>query len=122
MARYSKSAGDDVKRAVKRAKKGKLKSGRGGNARDFMPALLFLNQLFPSNLIAVRKLVGIKRPLLLRNNSLGNINHLLVGLSVRDRLQRSCDIHDLVAHAESCSDQPGASRLYRREPSATSTR
>ena len=30
MARYSKSAGKDVKRAVKRQKKGKLKSGKGG--------------------------------------------------------------------------------------------
>jgi hypothetical protein len=30
MARYSKSAGDDVRRAVKRKKKGKLKSGKGG--------------------------------------------------------------------------------------------
>jgi hypothetical protein len=30
MARYSKSAGTDVKRAVKRKKKGKLKSGKGG--------------------------------------------------------------------------------------------
>ena len=30
MARYSKSAGKDVERAVKRLKKGKLKSGKGG--------------------------------------------------------------------------------------------
>jgi hypothetical protein len=30
MARYSKSAGTDVKRAVKRKKKGKLKRGKGG--------------------------------------------------------------------------------------------
>ena len=30
MARYSKSAGKDVERAVKRQKKGKLKSGKGG--------------------------------------------------------------------------------------------
>ena len=30
MARYSKSAGKDVKRTVKRFKKGKLKSGKGG--------------------------------------------------------------------------------------------
>jgi hypothetical protein len=30
MARYSKSAGKDVKRTVKRKKKGKLKSGKGG--------------------------------------------------------------------------------------------
>jgi uncharacterized membrane protein YkoI len=30
MARYSKSAGKDVKRAVKRKKKGKLKKGNGG--------------------------------------------------------------------------------------------
>lgn len=30
MARYSKSAGKDVKRAVKRKKKGTLKSGKGG--------------------------------------------------------------------------------------------
>jgi hypothetical protein len=30
MARYSKSAGKDVKRAVKRTKKGQLKSGKGG--------------------------------------------------------------------------------------------
>ena len=30
MARYSKSAGEDVKRAVKRKKKGKLKRGKGG--------------------------------------------------------------------------------------------
>ena len=30
MARYSKSAGSDVKRAVKRKKKGKLKRGKGG--------------------------------------------------------------------------------------------
>jgi hypothetical protein len=28
--KYSKSAGDDVKRAVKRKKAGKLKSGKGG--------------------------------------------------------------------------------------------
>ena len=30
MARYSKSAGKDVERAVKRQKKRKLKSGKGG--------------------------------------------------------------------------------------------
>jgi hypothetical protein len=30
MARYSKSAGSDVKRAMKRRKSGKLKSGKGG--------------------------------------------------------------------------------------------
>jgi hypothetical protein len=30
MARYSRSAGDDVSRAIKRRKKGKLKSGRAG--------------------------------------------------------------------------------------------
>ena len=30
MAKYSKSAGEDVERAVKREKKGKLKSGKGG--------------------------------------------------------------------------------------------
>ncbi|MBS0537634.1 MAG: hypothetical protein JSR47_02690 [Proteobacteria bacterium] len=30
MARYSRSAGKDVKRAMKRRKSGKLKSGRGG--------------------------------------------------------------------------------------------
>ena len=30
MAKYSKSAGKDVERAVKRKKKGKLKSGKGG--------------------------------------------------------------------------------------------
>lgn len=30
MAEYSKSAGEDVERAVKKAKKGTLKSGRGG--------------------------------------------------------------------------------------------
>lgn len=30
MARYSKSAGDDVKRAMDRRKKGKLKRGKGG--------------------------------------------------------------------------------------------
>jgi hypothetical protein len=30
MARYSKSAGKDVERAVHREKKGKLKSGKGG--------------------------------------------------------------------------------------------
>lgn len=30
MARYSKSAGKDVKRAVKRKKRGKLKRGKGG--------------------------------------------------------------------------------------------
>ncbi len=30
MARYSKSAGKDVKRAMDRRKKGKLKSGKGG--------------------------------------------------------------------------------------------
>ena len=30
MARYSRSAGKDVERAVKRMKKGKLKSGKGG--------------------------------------------------------------------------------------------
>jgi len=30
MARYSKSAGKDVKRAMKRRKSGKLKSGEGG--------------------------------------------------------------------------------------------
>ncbi len=30
MARYSKSAGKDVKRAMKRRKSGKLKSGKGG--------------------------------------------------------------------------------------------
>ncbi|HEY2835688.1 MAG TPA: DUF6496 domain-containing protein [Rhizomicrobium sp.] len=30
MARYSRSAGKDVARAVKRQKKGKLKSGKGG--------------------------------------------------------------------------------------------
>ena len=30
MARYSKSAGRDVKRAVKKKKKGTLKSGKGG--------------------------------------------------------------------------------------------
>ena len=30
MARYSKSASKDVERAVKRMKKGKLKSGKGG--------------------------------------------------------------------------------------------
>ena len=30
MARYSRSAGKDVKRAMRRRKKGKLKSGKGG--------------------------------------------------------------------------------------------
>jgi hypothetical protein len=30
MAKYSKSAGSDVKRAMKRLKSGKLKSGKGG--------------------------------------------------------------------------------------------
>jgi hypothetical protein len=30
MARYSRSAGKDVKRAMKRRKTGKLKSGKGG--------------------------------------------------------------------------------------------
>ena len=30
MARYSRSAGQDVKRAMSRRKKGSLKSGRGG--------------------------------------------------------------------------------------------
>ena len=30
MARYSRSAGKDVKRAMKRRKAGKLKSGKGG--------------------------------------------------------------------------------------------
>ncbi len=30
MARYSKSAGKDVKRAMERRKSGKLKSGKGG--------------------------------------------------------------------------------------------
>lgn len=30
MAKYSKSAGTDVKRAVKKQKKGTLKSGKGG--------------------------------------------------------------------------------------------
>ena len=30
MARYSKSAGKDVERAMKRRNKGKLKSGKGG--------------------------------------------------------------------------------------------
>jgi hypothetical protein len=30
MARYSRSAGKDVKRAMKRRKSGKLKSGKGG--------------------------------------------------------------------------------------------
>jgi len=30
MARYSKSAGRDVKRAMRRRKKGSLKSGKGG--------------------------------------------------------------------------------------------
>jgi hypothetical protein len=30
MARYSRSAGKDVERAVKRKKKGKLKRGKGG--------------------------------------------------------------------------------------------
>ncbi|MBN9486564.1 MAG: hypothetical protein J0H44_05040 [Alphaproteobacteria bacterium] len=30
MARYSRSAGEDVKRAMSRRKKGSLKSGRGG--------------------------------------------------------------------------------------------
>jgi hypothetical protein len=30
MAKYSKSAGKDVKRAMKRRKAGKLKSGKGG--------------------------------------------------------------------------------------------
>jgi hypothetical protein len=30
MAKYSRSAGKDVKRAVSRRKKGKLKSGKGG--------------------------------------------------------------------------------------------
>ncbi len=30
MPRYSKSAGDDVERAVKKMKKGTLKSGKGG--------------------------------------------------------------------------------------------
>ena len=30
MARYSKSAGKDVERAMKRRKSGKLKSGKGG--------------------------------------------------------------------------------------------
>jgi hypothetical protein len=30
MAKYSKSAGKDVERAVKRKKKGKLRSGKGG--------------------------------------------------------------------------------------------
>ena len=30
MARYSKSAGKDVERAVKRMEQGKLKSGKGG--------------------------------------------------------------------------------------------
>jgi len=30
MARYSKSAGTDVKRAIKRKKKGTLKRGKGG--------------------------------------------------------------------------------------------
>lgn len=30
MARYSRSAGEDVERAMKRRKKGKLKRGKGG--------------------------------------------------------------------------------------------
>ena len=32
MAKYSKSAGKDVKRAMHRRKKGTLKSGKGGRA------------------------------------------------------------------------------------------
>jgi hypothetical protein len=39
MARYSKSAGKDVKRAVKRKKKGKLKSGKGGTVKSRKQAI-----------------------------------------------------------------------------------
>lgn len=34
MARYSKSAGKDVERVMKRKKKGKLKRGKGGKGRE----------------------------------------------------------------------------------------
>ena len=39
MARYSKSAGKDVERAVKRQKKGKLKSGKGGKVKSRKQAI-----------------------------------------------------------------------------------
>jgi hypothetical protein len=39
MARYSKSAGTDVKRAVKRKKKGKLKRGKGGTVTSRKQAI-----------------------------------------------------------------------------------
>ena len=39
MARYSKSAGGDVKRALHRRKKGSLKSGKGGKVRSRKQAI-----------------------------------------------------------------------------------
>jgi len=39
MARYSKSAGKDVKRAMKRRKSGKLKSGKGGTVKSRKQAI-----------------------------------------------------------------------------------
>jgi len=39
MARYSKSAGKDVKRAVKRKKKRTLKSGKGGAVKSRKQAI-----------------------------------------------------------------------------------
>ena len=39
MARYSKSAGKDVERAVKRMEQGKLKSGKGGTVKSRKQAI-----------------------------------------------------------------------------------
>ena len=39
MARYSRSAGKDVKRAMSRRKKGSLKSGRGGTVKSRKQAI-----------------------------------------------------------------------------------
>ena len=39
MAKYSRSAGRDVKRAMKRRKSGKLKSGKGGTVKSRKQAI-----------------------------------------------------------------------------------
>ena len=39
MAKYAKSAGADVKRAMKRRKSGKLKSGKGGTVKGRKQAI-----------------------------------------------------------------------------------
>ena len=39
MAKYSRSAGNDVKRAMKRRKKGTLKSGKGGTVKSRKQAI-----------------------------------------------------------------------------------